>query len=286
MEIFLIFVKIFAILLIMTGFCTLCTGIHDKENKSHGVRFIVMGVFLLTGSCLLGSTIKSNTETDNIEEQIVESVTPSVDNTIQTEAVSKTEVDTPISKNNWNSLFMGVVSGFVMLIIVYLVYKNKIEAETEIEKSQIYKNVDDMCNSENQLFSSDIANQNMYKLNELMKCTTGATKEKFQHIYFTVKYLDENDADTKKLHSYYIPELISIFDQSKKIEETTQFGSILKTKQVRVKELQMNAIQTVTDIVNDLLSSCMDKKIDKLQCDTKVMETVSMQDGYKQDFGF
>ena len=127
--------------------------------------------------------------------------------------------------------------------------------------------------------------KNIHNLNELIRCSTGEIREKLQHISDAVKFLDEHDVDTRKLHSYYIPELLSIFKQSKEIEETTQFDSVLETKQVHVKELQTNAVRTVTDIVNDLLRNCMDEKIDKLQCDTEVMETVSRQDGYKQDFG-
>lgn len=99
-----------------------------------------------------------------------------------------------------------------------------------------------------------------------------------------MKWLDGHQIDTRKLYTYYLPELLNTFKQAKSVLGKKSDAFSAKERE-RAEALVSKATQTVVAIVDELASRLTNSQLDKMECNTEVMESMAKNDGYVSDFG-
>lgn len=111
---------------------------------------------------------------------------------------------------------------------------------------------------------------NIRALRKIANHSSEKTAKSLHHILTALEYLEEHGADMDRLHSYYLPEMISILHRCKKLK-----ASGLTDKKT-VKDMEDRAILAVTKVVDVMVEDIVKKEMSGIEIDTDVIEKASL----------
>ena len=275
----------------ITGIIHFYQGIlHNDENKNKGVMQWIMGVIMIGIRLMVPSSLPEMSQIEqNItaSTEIVLEVTNEMENhdTVDIEENANTvEMSSEHEEANPDIIILGAIALCPFVIAVSLLYKSISERKKYLEGWEQYsKDVKKHLNAgEDTIESGCDASTQLEDLKETIKDMADDDQKKVQPIISYVEWLDQHKVDTRKLYTYYIPELFDIFTQSKSILDK-KCKSTLSEERKKAKELWDKALQTVINVVDELVSRQTDSELDKMECNAKVMEAMAKQDGYVSD---
>lgn len=264
----------------ITGIILFWQGIlYDNENKNKGVMKLITGVIMIGIRFVMPSSLPEIPQIEQnitVSTEIVSEVANEIENhdTVDIEENANTvEVLSEQEEANPNIIILGAI---VLCPLAALLKHLQ-------EKEQYSKDVKKHLNAGEDVNESEYNDSTRLEdLKETIKDMTDGDQKKVEHIISSVKWLDKHKVDTRKLYAYYIPELLDIFVQSKFILDK-KCKSTLSEERKQAKELWDKALQTVINVVDELVSRQTDSELDKMECNAKVMEAMAKQDGYVSD---
>lgn len=275
----------------ITGIIHFYQGIlHNDENKNKGVMQWIMGVIMIGIRLMMPSSLPEMSQIEqNIttSTEIVSEVANEIENhdTVDIEENANTvEMPSEQEGNNTGIIILWAIALCPFVIAVSLLNKSISERKKYLEGWEQYsKDVKKHLNAGEDTIESECdASTQLEDLKETIKNMADDDQKKVKHIISSVEWLDQHKVDTRKLYTYYIPELFDIFTQSKSILDK-KCKSTLSEERKKAKELWDKALQTVINVVDELVSRQTDSELDKMECNAKVMEAMAKQDGYVSD---
>ena len=275
----------------ITGIIHFYQGIlHNDENKNKGVMQWIMGVIMIGIRLMMPSSLPEMSQIEqNItaSTEIVSEVANEIENhdTVDIEENANTvEMPSEQEDNNTGIIILWAIALCPFVIAVSLLNKSISERKKYLEGWEQYsKDVKKHLNAGEDVTETEHnAPTQLEDLKETIKDMIDDDQKKIKHIISSVEWLDRHKVDTRKLYTYYIPELLDIFTQSKSILDK-KGKSVLSEGQKRAKELRDKALQTVINVVDELVSRQTDGELSKMECNAKVMEAMAKQDGYVSD---
>lgn len=291
-EVLITTIQVLADIVAAIGMFYFITGIihfwqgtlYDNENKNKGVIQLIAGALMIGIMSIASSQIEQITTAST---EIVSEVANEIENhdAVDIEEIINTvEIPSEQENDNINIIILAtftlcsfVVAGAVLL--KYLQEKEKFLEGSEQHSKDVKKHL----NAEENVteMEHDTSTQ-LEDLKETIKDMADDDQKKVKHIISSVEWLDQHKVDTRKLYTYYIPELFDIFTQSKSILDK-KCKPTLSEERKKAKELWDKALQTVINVVDELVSRQTDSELDKMECNAKVMEAMAKQDGYVSD---
>lgn len=264
----------------ITGIIHFWQGIlYDNENKNKGIIQLIAGALMIGIMPIVLSQTEQNI---TVSTEIVSEVANEIENhdAVDIEEIINTvEIPSEQEDDNINIIILATFTlcSFVVAGAVLLKYLQ--EKEKSLEGSDVKKHLNA---GEDTIESEHDTSTQLEDLKETVNDLTDDDQKKVKHIISSVEWLDKHKVDTRKLYTYYIPELLDIFAQSKSILDK-KCKSVLSEERKKAKELWDKALQTVINVVDELVSRQTDSELDKMECNAKVMETMAKQDGYVSD---
>ena len=283
---------VIGVLYLITGMIHFLRGSfrYDDEDRNRGIMKLIAGAITI-GIIPVVSILSP--ETSQIKQnitastEIVSEVANEIENhdTVDIEENANTvEMPSEQEDNNTGIIILWAIALCPFVIAVSLLNKSISERKKYLEGWEQYsKDVKKHLNAGEDVTETehDTSTQ-LEDLKETVNDLTDDDQKKVKHIISSVEWLDKHKVDTRKLYTYYIPELLDIFAQSKSILDK-KCKSVLSEERKKAKELWDKALQTVINVVDELVSRQTDSELDKMECNAKVMETMAKQDGYVSD---
>lgn len=131
--------------------------------------------------------------------------------------------------------------------------------EKQKEEDLTQKTVDDTKKQDNIRSLQNIANNSSEK-----------TADCLNHILTSMAYLEEHGADLERLHSYYLPEMVSILQRCQMLKENGL------TDKKTIKDMKDRTISAVTKVVDAMMADAVKKEMSGLKTDIGVIEKTSL----------
>ena len=280
------------VLYLITGMIHFLRGSfrYDYEDRNGGIMKLIAGAITI-GIIPVVSILLP--ETSQIEQNITASteivleVTNEMENhdAVDIEENANTvEMSSEQEEANPDIIILGAIALCPFVIAWTILIKYISERKKYLKGLEQYsKDVKKHLNAEkDETETEHDASTRLEDLKETVNDLTDDDQKKVKHIISSVEWLDKHKVDTRKLYTYYIPELLDIFAQSKSILDK-KCKSVLSEERKKAKELWDKALQTVINVVDELVSRQADSELNKMECNAKVMETMAKQDGYVSD---